>query len=669
MMNVPENELFSAYLDGELTAAEQADVERLLATSPAARQLVDDLRALSSTLQSLPVRKLDEDLSQQVLRLAEHRVLSGRTDSDSFPREPVVSTSRWQVIARRLSRPRIWVWPGLAVAVGLLLMVLHPEQAQRLARQPVEKHVALAPADAPRALSEPPAIGAAADADREGQAGETEVMLRTSRATEKSVERPAAAVGHVSNVPFPESAAVEAKKDAAKVPPRPAAVPATPPAPAAPPPARPMKVAKEDLPPDVRPAKEGPGERAEKAPEEVTIVLCDVTREAIELRFVEKTLAKRQVVLLGRPAKDSRDRGRPAGGGFAQVEMEEKSEVAARDADFAERDDKRATHLGAAVDSGEIVYLRAEATPAQLEAVLVDLRSRPEMVRSLSRESRVAGPVADGEVGFFFGKAAQLMKKSADVAPGQAPAAQTAGSGAAGASQTAEPLEPFEANVQKANVQNRPAEARSAGGARGAAQSQKMQDEPATANTVESDSAANRSQNAQMQRRASGKPAQEGQEMHGQMRQRAIDATQAGGTRMTGPGVKTADRKARQRGQQSDESSPQIPTDAAMAPAQQAMPAGQAAAMPGYGSPSAAMAKGKSLADASADAEAQAHVKRRVVFVLRAVGPNPSAAEKSGKTQAVDAKAAAAKAAPMRAEAAKSAESSKPAAAAPAAPK
>lgn len=54
MNHLPQDELLSAYLDGELTAAEQAEVERLLATDPAARQLLDELRTLSATLQALP---------------------------------------------------------------------------------------------------------------------------------------------------------------------------------------------------------------------------------------------------------------------------------------------------------------------------------------------------------------------------------------------------------------------------------------------------------------------------------------------------------------------------------------------------------------------------------------------------------------------------------------
>ena len=50
MSDVPETELFSAYLDGELTADEQVRVEQVLATSPAARQLFEELRALGSDL-------------------------------------------------------------------------------------------------------------------------------------------------------------------------------------------------------------------------------------------------------------------------------------------------------------------------------------------------------------------------------------------------------------------------------------------------------------------------------------------------------------------------------------------------------------------------------------------------------------------------------------------
>lgn len=134
MKNVPENELFSAYLDGELTADEQASVERLLASSPAARQLMDELRALSSTLQSMPTYALEEDLTSAVLRAAERRVLGQKADGDDPTELPRIdidagghpniesAPSPWKGIGRRLLTPRNLLWPGIAVAVALMIM-------------------------------------------------------------------------------------------------------------------------------------------------------------------------------------------------------------------------------------------------------------------------------------------------------------------------------------------------------------------------------------------------------------------------------------------------------------------------------------------------------------------------------------------------------------------
>ena len=92
MNDVPDTELFSAYLDGELTADEQVRVEQILATSPEARQLVEELRALGSTLQGLPQKKLDEDLSARVLQVAERRMLLP-DDAGATSRPPGVPPS------------------------------------------------------------------------------------------------------------------------------------------------------------------------------------------------------------------------------------------------------------------------------------------------------------------------------------------------------------------------------------------------------------------------------------------------------------------------------------------------------------------------------------------------------------------------------------------------
>ncbi|HID75697.1 MAG TPA: hypothetical protein EYP56_06835, partial [Planctomycetaceae bacterium] len=148
MRDVPENELFSAYLDGELTADEQAEMERLLATSAAARQLLDELRALSLTLQSLPVEKLPEDLSQRVLRQAERRILSEPAPVEPSPSPPPVPEKAPRL--RRLLRPRNLVWSGVAVAVALLIWAAEkmqtaaptgPKVAVTIEQQTIEQQI------------------------------------------------------------------------------------------------------------------------------------------------------------------------------------------------------------------------------------------------------------------------------------------------------------------------------------------------------------------------------------------------------------------------------------------------------------------------------------------------------------------------------------------------
>ena len=121
MLDVPENELFSAYLDGELTAEEQAEIENLLNTSPAARQLLDELRALSATLQSLPVVELNEDLSGRVLRAAERRLLSDPLGAEQTNGAAGRDTIPGPRLLGRMLRGRALWWSGLAVSVALLL--------------------------------------------------------------------------------------------------------------------------------------------------------------------------------------------------------------------------------------------------------------------------------------------------------------------------------------------------------------------------------------------------------------------------------------------------------------------------------------------------------------------------------------------------------------------
>jgi len=149
MKDVPEDELFSAYIDGELTAAEQADVEQLLARSPASQQLLEEFHALSSKLQALPQQKLGEDLSQKVLGVAQRRMLATSAAPGELP-PPASSTRR--ATLRRLVGSRALVWSSLAVAVAVILTVMD---------QGPKKQIAVTPPAAEEKARRTPEIGPA----------------------------------------------------------------------------------------------------------------------------------------------------------------------------------------------------------------------------------------------------------------------------------------------------------------------------------------------------------------------------------------------------------------------------------------------------------------------------------------------------------------------------
>jgi hypothetical protein len=178
MNNLPENELFSAYLDGELTAAEQAEVERLLAASPAARQLLDELRALSNTLQDLPQEKLGEDLSRQVLRIAERRMLTEGEPGDL----ETAPTPLERSVFRRFFNRRTMVWLSLTTAIALLIVISErrgPGPAVQLAREAESSRPAGRVAG--NELRTPPVLRAAEDRENKPAKVEHELLEKSPK--------------------------------------------------------------------------------------------------------------------------------------------------------------------------------------------------------------------------------------------------------------------------------------------------------------------------------------------------------------------------------------------------------------------------------------------------------------------------------------------------------
>lgn len=110
--NPNADELLSAYLDGELTDAERALVEQLLAEDTDAQQTLAGLQSVSETLRKMPRATPGADLSEEVLE----RVQAERsTEPESVMPLPVGRS------------PRGWLWAGLTVAAALVIMVWMPE--------------------------------------------------------------------------------------------------------------------------------------------------------------------------------------------------------------------------------------------------------------------------------------------------------------------------------------------------------------------------------------------------------------------------------------------------------------------------------------------------------------------------------------------------------------
>jgi anti-sigma factor RsiW len=144
-----DDELLSAYVDGELTAAERALVEERLRADERARRLVADLRAASEAVKALPRVALGRDLAASVLAEIERK--HPHVESAAVLAMPQLEEER------RAARGRGLVWAAVAIAAALMLMVLRPadapHDAQQLAQSSSDKRIE---ADEPADLSKAP---------------------------------------------------------------------------------------------------------------------------------------------------------------------------------------------------------------------------------------------------------------------------------------------------------------------------------------------------------------------------------------------------------------------------------------------------------------------------------------------------------------------------------
>lgn len=133
------DDVLSAFLDGEASPQERAEVERRLETSPAARQELSELRAVSELVQDLPRQTLPGEFAAQVMQAAERRMLL--PERQPAVATPVSSRRRLYGIAAAIA----------ATAAGLMLAMQYNDQ------RPAGQGPAVANNDKPQVLPKEPA--------------------------------------------------------------------------------------------------------------------------------------------------------------------------------------------------------------------------------------------------------------------------------------------------------------------------------------------------------------------------------------------------------------------------------------------------------------------------------------------------------------------------------
>lgn len=146
-----DDELLSAYVDGELTEAERAAVEARLVADPDAKHTLQQLRMVSQSVQALPQKSIGRDLREQILRRTEQlkppaRVAAATSSAAADGTPSRLGDTMPQITVFRTRRS--WVWASLVVAAGLMIMFLQSGNERgtnlakndngRLANGPVE---------------------------------------------------------------------------------------------------------------------------------------------------------------------------------------------------------------------------------------------------------------------------------------------------------------------------------------------------------------------------------------------------------------------------------------------------------------------------------------------------------------------------------------------------
>jgi anti-sigma factor RsiW len=116
------DELLSAYLDGQLSAAESAAVESQLAASPQSRQLLDELRSISQQIRDLPGIQADANFTDRVVRAA----IAAKAQNNGQVQLAPAAANQTSNKARRGARLPVVLAGVAAVAAAVALLLWGP---------------------------------------------------------------------------------------------------------------------------------------------------------------------------------------------------------------------------------------------------------------------------------------------------------------------------------------------------------------------------------------------------------------------------------------------------------------------------------------------------------------------------------------------------------------
>ncbi|MEX2176860.1 MAG: hypothetical protein WD872_21010 [Pirellulaceae bacterium] len=145
------DELLSAYLDGQLSAAERATVDAELAANPDLRQLLDELQSLTLQVQSLPRLSAPADFSQRVVQAAV--LAAAEKEATVEPARPQDSSASPHQIRRRVLLPVVLAGTA-AVAASVAMLFWRPGQAENVLGPNVVNSAPEEPTAAERALAQ-----------------------------------------------------------------------------------------------------------------------------------------------------------------------------------------------------------------------------------------------------------------------------------------------------------------------------------------------------------------------------------------------------------------------------------------------------------------------------------------------------------------------------------